>query len=153
MPYRSPGFVVSRHSQRPFLSSPLSRYSQLYHDMPSQTIRLSRYRDCIVTHFPKPVKPSSITIQNLYRDTLPSGQPLFSVTIQQGVSRHNPQPFKPPPIATQFLPAKLNTQNSYVTIQFPLHRDTVWAVAQLIRHRFFFFVFHTFFFFISATGK
>ena len=58
----------------------------------SQTVRLSRYKYCIVIQppsdqstllsrykqlycdTPQPVKPPPVTIQNLYRDTLPSGQ-------------------------------------------------------------------------------
>ena len=34
LPYRSPCCVVSRHSHRPLLSAPLSRYNRLYRDTP-----------------------------------------------------------------------------------------------------------------------
>ena len=73
----SPGRVVALYRDTPssqaFL---LSRYKRLYCDTPaSQIARLSRYKDCIVT------QP-------------PSGQPLAFVTIQNGVSRHNP-PVRP----------------------------------------------------------
>ena len=65
--------AVSQHciATQP-VSTLLARYNRLYHDMlASQTARLSRYKDCIVT------QP-------------PSGQPLTSVTKQNFVSRHNP---------------------------------------------------------------
>ena len=48
--YHNLDCVVSRHSYRPYLSAPLSRYNQLYRDMPQSNGPL-------------------ITIQILYRDT------------------------------------------------------------------------------------
>ena len=38
--YRSPGCVVSRHSQQSYLSAPLSRYNQLYSDTPTTSCPL-----------------------------------------------------------------------------------------------------------------
>ena len=62
---------------------------------------LSRYNDCIVTHSPT-IKPSLVTLQNLYRDALPSSQAL-------SLSRYNKlhrdtllQPKLPPPVTIQF---------------------------------------------------
>ena len=132
----------------------------------SQTVRLSRYKYCIVTQPPsdqstllsrykqlyrdtlQSVKPPPVTIQNLYRDTLPCDQAfschdtidcIVTLTPSQvlSLSRYNllyrdtlHQPKLPPPITIQSdcivtcFPAHAR-QNCYVTIQFPLYRDPV----------------------------
>ena len=72
-PGRVAALCCDTSSSQAFL---LSRYKRLYRDtLASQTSSLSRYKECIVT------QP-------------PNGQPLASVMIQNGVSRHNP-PAKP----------------------------------------------------------
>ena len=106
-----------------------------------------------MTQFP-PAKPLPVTIQSeLYRDMLPS-----QLHTHKAMSRYNlvycdiiTQSFKPPQlrykvcIMTQLPPAKLHSQNGYVTIQFSLYRDTVWVVAQpILLHLCFFFFFFRF---------
>ena len=81
LPYRSPGCVVSRHSQRPYLSAPC-------HD----TI------NCIVT-CPQPSCPL-ITIQGLYHDTTTQWPSHALVTIQS-LYRDTPHPVQPPPVTIQ----------------------------------------------------
>ena len=56
-------------------SASLSRYSQLYRDTPIPTISLSRYRNCIVTHFPQPVNPQPVMIQNCIVTHSPTASP------------------------------------------------------------------------------
>ena len=81
LPYRSPGCVVSQHSQRPYLSAPC-------HD----TI------NCIVTR-PQP-GCLLVKIQGLYRDTTTQRPSHAPVTIQS-LYRDTPHPVKPPPVTIQ----------------------------------------------------
>ena len=62
--YCSPCCVVSRHSQWPFLTAPMSRYCfcivTRFPQWPAHDL-LSRYNDCTVTH--SPAKKPPVTIQ------------------------------------------------------------------------------------------
>ena len=69
VPSRPCRSIISRHSQLPSLL--LSRYNRLYRDTPtSQTARLSRYKDCIVTQ-PPMASPSLLSrYKTVYHDTI-----------------------------------------------------------------------------------